>query len=207
MVWRAADHLGYPYGPVFQLLILTGQREREVADATWDEFDLKNALWTIPKIRMKGERAHEVPLSPSAVKLLEGLPRWTRGKHLFSTTDGTKPLNGFSKAKVRIGKLVATERVKLGLETEDGAGGMPAWVIHDLRRTVRTHLSALPVQDMIRELVIAHAKPGLHRVYDQHTYRNEKSECLNLWDDRLGIILERKDMLALQPHRAARRQG
>jgi hypothetical protein len=45
---------------------------------------------------------------------------------------------------------------------------MSSWVIHDLRRTGRTHLSALPIPDIVRELVIAHAKPGLHKVYDQH---------------------------------------
>lgn len=66
---------------------------------------------------------------------------------------------------------------------------MPPWVLHDLRRTVRTHFSALPVQDMVRELVIAHARPGLHKVYDQHSYRDEKRECPELWEKRLSIIL------------------
>jgi hypothetical protein len=37
--------------------------------------------------------------------------------------------------------------------------------------------SALPLQDNVRELVIAHARPGLHALYDQHSYRNEKPEC------------------------------
>lgn len=74
----------------------------------------------------------------------------------------------------------------------DDKPAISRWVIHDLRRTVRTHLSALPVQDNIRELVIAHAKPGLHKVYDQHSYRDEKAECLSLWDQRLTQILARK---------------
>jgi len=63
-------------------------------------------------------------------------------------------------------------------------------VIHDLRRTMRTHLSALPVQDLVRELVIAHAKPGLHKVYDQHAYQDEKRHCLDLWEKRLLTIVE-----------------
>jgi integrase len=188
-VWRLAGTMGYPYGPLFQLLIVTGQREREVADATWDEFDFKERLWTIPKERMKGARSHEVPLSSLALEVLAGLPVWTRGKHLFSTTDGKTSLSGFSKAKIRLDKLIAADRIKRKLQDEKGEGAMPPWVFHDLRRTVRTHLSALPVQDMIRELVIAHARPGLHKVYDQHTYRDEKGECLNLWDDRLQNII------------------
>lgn len=68
---------------------------------------------------------------------------------------------------------------------------MPAWVLHDLRRTVRTHLSALPVQDLVRELVIAHAKPGLHKVYDQHSYREEKRECLELWANKLAVLVDK----------------
>jgi hypothetical protein len=43
---------------------------------------------------------------------------------------------------------------------------------------------------MVRELVIAHARPGLHKVYDQHTYRDEKRECLTLWSARLTGIVE-----------------
>lgn len=55
---------------------------------------------------------------------------------------------------------------------------------------MRTHLSALPVQDLVRELVIAHAKPGLHKVYDQHAYQDEKRQCLKLWERRLLTIVE-----------------
>jgi integrase len=101
---------------------------------------------------MKGAAAHEIPLANRALALVEALPRFMAGGFLFSTTAGAKPVNGFSKAKARIDRL----------------SGVEDWKIHDLRRTMRTHLSALPVQDLVRELVIAHAKPGLHKVYDQH---------------------------------------
>jgi integrase len=78
-------------------------------------------------------------------------------------------VNGFSKAKARADRL----------------SGVADWKIHDLRRTMRTGLSALPVEDLVRELVIAHAKPGLHQVYDLHTYQDEKRRCLELWEHRL----------------------
>jgi len=173
-VWGAADPLGYPYGPLFRLLILTGQREREVADMRWSEVDMGQRLWTIPASRMKGGRAHEVPLSGAALALLAGLPRFNEGDCVFSTTNGRTSVNGFSKAKARTDKL----------------SGVTEWRIHDLRRTMRTHLSALPVQDMVRELVIAHARPGLHKVYDRHSYIDEKRECLDLWATRLQGIVE-----------------
>jgi integrase len=173
-VWAAADELGYPYGPVFRLLILTGQREREVSEMSWPEVDPQRQLWTIPTRRMKGDRAHEVPLAPAAAGLIETLPRWNGGDFVFTTTGGAKPINGFSKAKARIDRLSAVS----------------GWKIHDLRRTMRTHLSALPVEDLVRELVIAHAKPGLHKVYDRHGYQDEKRRCLELWERRLLSIVE-----------------
>jgi integrase len=172
-VWDAAERMGFPYGPLFRLLILTGQREREVSDMSWSEGNFDQALWTVPSIRMKGARAHEIPLAPAATALLKSLPRFTAGDFVFTTTDGAKSVNGFSKAKSRIDKL----------------SGVENWKIHDLRRTMRTHLSALPVQDMVRELIIAHARPGLHKVYDQHNYRDEKLECLMLWEARLRQIV------------------
>jgi hypothetical protein len=65
------------------------------------------------------------------------------------------------------------------------------WVIHDIRRTMRTELSALPIPDLIRELVIAHTKPGLHKVYDQHAYLDEKRHALDRWAARLSAIVTR----------------
>ena len=173
-VWEAADGMGFPYGPLIRLLILTGQREREVADLSWSEIDFDRALWTVPAVRMKGDRAHQVPLCADALALLRSLPHFAAGDFVFTTTDGAKAVNGFSKAKARIDKL----------------SGVTGWKFHDLRRTMRTHLSALPVQDMVRELVIAHARPGLHKVYDQHSYLDEKRQCLDLWAARLRGIAE-----------------
>jgi hypothetical protein len=57
---------------------------------------------------------------------------------------------------------------------------------------MRTTLSGLPIPDLVAELVIAHAKPGLHKVYDQHAYRDEKRRALDLWADKLLSIVEPK---------------
>ena len=50
-VWHAAGSMGYPYGAIFKMLILTGQREREVGDMGWSEVDFEKKLWTIPANR------------------------------------------------------------------------------------------------------------------------------------------------------------
>jgi integrase len=177
-LWRAATAMPYPYGPLYRLLMLTGQRRSEVGEARWSEFDLDKRLWTIPPERMKMNAAHVVPLSAPALELLAALPRFKRGDFVFSITFGSKPVGAFSHAKERLDELMRAE-----------LPDFDPFVIHDIRRTMRTHLSALPISDRVRELVIAHAQPGLHKVYDQHSYLDEKRRALDLWAKRLSSIV------------------
>src|SRR3984885_313830 len=89
---RAAARTASPYGPAYELLILTALRLSEAADARWSEFDLANARWVIPAARMKGKNAkarpHAVPLTADVLTILEKLPRFRGGDYLFSTTSG-----------------------------------------------------------------------------------------------------------------------
>ena len=64
------------------------------------------------------------------------------------------------------------------------------FTFHDLRRTMRTRLSALPIPDEVRELMIAHRQSSLHQTYDLHRYRDEKRRGFELWADQLVRIVE-----------------
>jgi integrase len=191
ILWRVTKRMPYPYGPLFQLWMLTGQRSSEVAKASRGEFEPRKALWTIPPERMKGDAPHLVPMPPPVVKIWESLPRFNSGEFLFSTTFGKKPVSGFSKVKLRVNmRMLSTMRALARMRGADPAKvKLDHWVIHDIRRTVRTHLSALPVEDIVRELVIAHAQPELHQVYDQYAYLDEKRRALELWAARLLSIV------------------
>jgi integrase len=178
-LWKATGALDYPYGPLFRLLALTGQRKSEVAEARWSEIDLQAKRWVIPAERMKADAPHVVPLSDAAMEVLRGLPRFARGDCLFSTTFGARPVNGFSKAKDRLDAAIAAE---LG-------AAPPPFVLHDIRRTVRTRMSAFTSSD-VAELVIAHTRPGLRKVYDLHAFEDEKREALDKWAARLRSIVE-----------------
>lgn len=189
--WRAATAMEYPYGPLFKLLLVTIQRKSEIADAVRSERNLNRALLEIPAERMKMGAGHVVPLSPLAVEIFSSLPEF-EGKYLFTTTFGEKPVDGFSKAKKRLDALMLLELGKVAAEAGGDADKvrLQPFVLHDLRRTGRTALSSLPISDIVRELVIAHAKPGLHKVYDQYAYLEEKRQALELWSNKLQSIIE-----------------
>ena len=179
-LWRASETLGYPFGPLYRLLLLTGARKGEVAGARRGEFDLRNNVWTVPPERFKSNATHLVPLTQQASAIIESLPRFTKGDHLFSTTFGEKPVSGFSKAKARLDTMMA----------EDLGAPPGPWVIHDIRRTVRTRLASLRVPDTVAEMVIGHGRKGLQRVYDQHGYEDEMREALEQWAGKLRSIVE-----------------
>src|SRR5262245_5639556 len=176
---RACDKLGYPYGTIGQMLLLTGARHREVSEAPWTEFDLAKKTWTIDQERFKSNVEHTVPLTDDVLALLNGLPRFKRGNHVFSTTWGEKPTMIGDKVKSRIDVLMAQE---LGAEPKP-------WRVHDLRRTVRSHLSALQIPDHVAEMVLGHGRKGLQRVYDQHRYEEELRQALTRWAARLRSIV------------------
>jgi integrase len=173
-VWHAAVAMGYPWGDIIRLLVLTGQRLREIADLSWPEIDMDGRLITIPGERMKGKAAHEVPIAPYALALLESLPRWT-GPYCFSLTGGVRPVGGFSRAKLKLDELSTVAGTHL----------------HDLRRSARSGFSALAgFEDHVREAVIDHKPAGIKRVYDLHRYYSEKLDLLTQWEQRLMAIVD-----------------
>lgn len=192
-VWQAAEEggspdavvPGYPYAPLVRLLVLTGQRLNDIASARWSEIDLDHAVLTVPPERYKTGIAQEVPLSPLAVEILRALPRFEGGGYVFTTTAGARPVSGLSKMKSRLDAAITKRRENCR------AGAMPSWVLHDLRRTVRTRLVGdLNVEAFIAERVIGHALPGLHGVYDQGTHRPQKRDALERWATALAAIIE-----------------
>lgn len=83
---RAADGMG---ARALEFAILTAARSGEVRGATWDEIDVQAAVWAIGPERMKGGRAHRVPLSPAALALLASLPQGEPGAPVFASAKGT----------------------------------------------------------------------------------------------------------------------
>jgi integrase len=211
-LWRAASRMAYPVGPAYQLLCLTALRLNEAVDASWTEFDMREKVWVIPALRMKGKdggkkqaRAHAVPLTADILALLETLPKFKGGKFLFSTTAGRSPTWIGTKIKHRLDRrMLLTLKALAVRRGEDPAEvTLPHFINHDIRRTVRSQLSRLKVTEEAREAVLAHARLGVKGTYDLHDYLDEKREALELWAARLREITEPKPDNIIKLHATA----
>ena len=193
-LWRAAQRVGYPHGPVYELLLLTALRLNEVADASWPEFDLRRGRWMISAERMKGRnskaREHAVPLTAEILTVIERLPRFSSGKFLFSTTFGKKPVWITDKVKQRLDvRMLRTLKALARHRGDEPPEALEHWTNHDIRRTIRTRLSRLKISEEAREAVLAHVRPGIKGAYDVYDYFDEKREALELWAARLRDIV------------------
>jgi integrase len=168
-------------GPVIQLLLLTGQRRAEVAGMRWSELrglDSTDAIWEIPGHRTKNKQTHLVPLSQAACAVILDQPR--AGDLVFSTTGGT-PVSGFGKAKARLDMRINELRLA------DGLSEIPAWTLHDLRRTMVTMMNErLGIAPHIVEAVVNHvsglAKAGVAGVYNRALYLDDRRKALIAWN-------------------------
>src|SRR5262249_12145049 len=127
-LWDACDKIGQPFGHAIKLLLLTGQRRGEVSKMTEREVDRHKHLWTIPKERSKNNETHEVPLSDSALAVIDSMKRISSSGGYLFTTNGDSPVSGWSKAKRQLDGLMSKSARNQGKE-------LSPWRIHDLRRT------------------------------------------------------------------------
>lgn len=163
-----------------KLLLVLGQRRTEVAAARWDEFDLSDKLWVIPRDRMKSGRAHAVPLSGMAIEIIGRLPR--TGAFLFPG----RPSGGVEVAISSFGQI----KHKTDALNREAGHELPRWTFHDLRRTCRSGLSRLRIPSEVAEAVLAHVFPGVVGIYDRHSYLDEKRDALERWAGLLRDILD-----------------
>jgi integrase len=192
-VWQAFDAEGGFFGDMFKLLLLTGQRRSEVGGMRRSELskiDSSDALWEIPGERTKNKRLHVVPLAPQTAVIINALPRVGDGDLLFTTT-GVTPVSGFGRAKERIDAWITKQR------QQNGTKPMPAWTLHDLRRTMVTMMNEhLRVPPHIVEACVNHisgrAKAGVAGVYNKALYLAERREALKAWAEFVDNLVRKR---------------
>ena len=194
-LWENAEDTGLHLltALCLKLILVTGQRPGEVAGMHIDE--IAGRRWTIPATRRgKTDTAHTVHLTDTALEIIETakveilrLSR-RRGKawagFIFEATPG-KPVTNAA-----LSRAVYRSHGALGAKQVEPWG---RWTPHDLRRTMRTGLSACRIRPDIAELTIGHTKRGIVAVYDQHGFDEERRTAMEAWEARLLRILSGQD--------------
>jgi integrase len=183
-IWRACGD--DDYGRIVRLLVLTGCRRQEIGNMAWDELDLERGAWTIPAARTKNARAHELPLPPLALSIIEAVPRMVGREQLFGVRG-----SGFTRWSASKREL-------------DERAGVAEWHLHDLRRTTATRMADLKVQPHIIEAVLNHHsghRAGVAGIYNRSSYSNEVRAALALWADHVRTLVEggQRKVLAFPP--------
>lgn len=195
-IYTAAGTLGWPFGPLLRVLLLTAQRRSEVAGMRWSEINADMTVWTLPGSRVKNGQAHVVHLSEPVRAILADVPR-TQGQDLvFSTTGRTAP-SGFSAAVARLKTATDAERAAraeaAGLEPP---GPMEDWRLHDFRRACVTWLAGAGYNPAVADKLLNHvAATGLSdvaRVYQRNQFLPERKAALNAWGAHVLAMAEGK---------------
>jgi integrase len=182
-VWRACDRLGYPYGPIGKLLLLTATRVREIGQLPWAELNLDFRTWALPGKRTKPGRPLTVHLSRPAVAILRPLeeqrpnfPARAAAPYVFVGANGDR-IGSYSHMKEALDKAMA----------EEAGEPVAHFEMRDLRRTAATIMARLGTAPHVVERLLNHASGQtiggpLALVYNQFTYDDARIEAL----DKLG---------------------
>jgi integrase len=168
-----------------KLLLLTMVRKSELTNATWSEISFSDALWTVPKERMKRRNPHLVFLSRQALDIFIALKTFAGGSDyvLPSRYDSDLPMSSATLNQV----LTLTWR----LAQKEGKP-LTKFGPHDLRRTASTLLHEAGYNTDWIEKCLAHEQRGVRAVYNKAEYREQRTAMLQDWADMIDEWTRKK---------------
>jgi integrase len=181
-VYAAAGRSEYPARQFDRLLMLTDCRRGEIAGLRWDEIvtaDDGSKSIELPPGRTKTGTGHHVPLSQEALRVIaECRQRRIVGSPYVLTSDGFRPFANFNRAKAWLDEALES----------DGGGAIPAWRLHDFRRTIVSLLAEKGLDPVLIDRLLGHQPTTLSavaRIYQKHKYLDGRREALELWAQHL----------------------
>ena len=161
-IYSAAESLSPANRLFIQLLLLTGQRAGVIAKLTSDE-------WNVDHLEIAGDRNKSgerilVPLPQIAQEKLACVAH-TNGSFLLSTTNGYKPINGFSKLKKKV----------------DYLSGITDWRLHDIRRGISTHFEDNGVDRFYVERLLNHKDHSVTGIYAKSNHLEMRRNIFEQW--------------------------
>ena len=175
IIWNALG--SDDYSAIIKILILVGSRRDEIGSLEWREITGDQIV--LPPQRVKNHREHRIPIVGAVRSILDGRER--DDMFVFGRACG-KPFSGWGVSKA-------------GLDRRIKAAGhqLEPWVIHDLRRTMRSGLGKLGIAPHVAELAINHARKGIEATYDKYRYEAEIKTALTLWANHVLAVVEGRE--------------
>ena len=161
-----------------KFILLTLVRKGELINATWDEVDFKNKVWTIPAERMKAKRAHNVYLSEQAIDLIVAFQIYSEGSPylLPGRINRRQPIANSSLNRVIANCIKFINKDEQRIDE---------FTVHDLRRTGSTLLHEMGFNSDWIEKSLAHEQQGVRAVYNKAEYAEQRKEMMQRWADQV----------------------
>ena len=161
-----------------KFILLTMVRKGELVNATWDEVDFKNKVWTIPAERMKAKRAHNVYLSEQAIDLIVAFQIYSEGSPylLPGRINRRQPIANSSLNRVIANCIKFINKNEQRIDD---------FTVHDLRRTGSTLLHEMGFNSDWIEKSLAHEQQGVRAVYNKAEYAEQRKEMMQRWADQI----------------------
>jgi integrase len=195
--WLACAQMKWPFGYLFQMLLLLAVRRDEGANMRWSQIKLFHSadgseagVWTIPASLAKNGLEHMVYLPAQVIGILKAVRKWRKeGQDLVFSFNGERQVSGFSNAKDRLDERMAAQLGWTLIEDKLAADDEKAWTLHDLRRTARTHWSRLGILEEVREALLLHVKKDLEGRYDLWDFWPERMAASKRWADEIDRLV------------------
>ena len=150
----------------FEWLILTATRSGEARGAMWSEVDEAQALWTIPRQRMKTRQEHTVPLSQRCLAILE-------------EARALRPASQLLFPSSRTGRVI-TDKVFMRLLHDNGVGDRAT--AHGFRSSFRDWATESSEREVVAEAALAHTvRNKVEAAYRRTTYLDERAGLMERW--------------------------
>jgi integrase len=174
-VWKAAGLMG-TFGALVKVALLTGQRREKVATMKWG--DIRDGVWTITSEEREKGTAGKIKLPQLALDFIQAQPQIAGNPYVFAGR-GKTAFNSFSQRKE---------------EFDEKLPPLPAWTLHDLRRTCRKLMTRVRVRPDVAELALGHSIKGIQAVYD------DPAEYEPLIDAALQSVANEVERIINPPH-------
>jgi integrase len=167
-LWEVADGT---FGALCKICLLTAQRRTKVARMRW--VDLNEGEWTIASEEREKGNAGKLKLPDLALTIINQQPKILNNPFVFAGR-GATAYNSFAQGKRELDAMLPE---------------IPAWTLHDLRRTARSLMSKAGILPHLAERVLGHAIGGVQGIYDRHAYDVEKAHALDRLSDQIARII------------------